>query len=263
MQHLISLNFKEAHSHHKRAVDFNSAFNGIDQQKLQLFLDEMGRNNNLDTKLIKRSALNAEDMQKIQLFLNEMAKNNNLNTRLLKRSGLNAEDQQKMILFLSEIGMNNNLNTKVLKRSALTQEDRQKMLLFLSAMAKNNNLNTRLIKRDESYYNLDMNEYDDSTVESSLTTQDVDSLKVRDKRASDDKIIEDKLALQDKKQSQIDADEKLKEKIKKELEIDGEKSKEATAHSAIGVTLVLGFVFMLIVDQIGGKIGHRPHQSKL
>ena len=28
------------------------------------------------------------------------------------------------------------------------------------------------------------------------------------------------------------------------------------SHSAIGVTLVLGFVFMLIVDQIGGQIGH-------
>jgi hypothetical protein len=33
------------------------------------------------------------------------------------------------------------------------------------------------------------------------------------------------------------------------------------AHSAIGVTLVLGFIFMLIVDQIGGKISHRPHMS--
>ena len=36
---------------------------------------------------------------------------------------------------------------------------------------------------------------------------------------------------------------------------------ENNAHSAIGVTLVLGFAFMLFVDQIGGKIGHRPHQS--
>ena len=28
-------------------------------------------------------------------------------------------------------------------------------------------------------------------------------------------------------------------------------------HSAIGVTLVIGFIFMLIVDQIGGKVSHR------
>jgi len=35
--------------------------------------------------------------------------------------------------------------------------------------------------------------------------------------------------------------------------------KNENAHSAIGVTLVLGFIFMLIVDQIGGKISHRPH----
>lgn len=31
------------------------------------------------------------------------------------------------------------------------------------------------------------------------------------------------------------------------------------AHSAIGVTLVLGFIFMLVIDQIGGKVSHRSH----
>jgi solute carrier family 39 (zinc transporter), member 9 len=30
-----------------------------------------------------------------------------------------------------------------------------------------------------------------------------------------------------------------------------------SSHSSIGVTLVLGFVFMLIVDQIGGKLSHQ------
>jgi hypothetical protein len=247
--------FKETHDHHvhKRDIGFNYAFNNIDQQKLQLFLKEVGESNNLNTRLIKRNALNTDDMTKIQLFLSEMAKNNNLNTRLLKRAGLNAEDQQKMLIFLSELAMNNNLNTKLLKRSALTLEDREKMLFFLNAMAKNNNLNTRLIKRDDAFYNEYLKEYDDSIVESSLTTPDEESIKIRAKRASGDKAIDDKLVLQEKKQSQIDANEKLKEKIKKELEIDSDKSKEKSAHSAIGVTLVLGFVFMLIVDQIGGK----------
>ena len=37
--------------------------------------------------------------------------------------------------------------------------------------------------------------------------------------------------------------------------------KNENAHSAIGVTLVLGFIFMMIIDQIGGKISHRPHMS--
>ena len=32
------------------------------------------------------------------------------------------------------------------------------------------------------------------------------------------------------------------------------------SHSLVGLTLVLGFVFMLIVDQIGGKISHKTHQ---
>ena len=42
-------------------------------------------------------------------------------------------------------------------------------------------------------------------------------------------------------------------KIDKE---ENEHSHESSPHSIIGVTLVLGFVFMLIVDQIGGQIGH-------
>ncbi len=37
--------------------------------------------------------------------------------------------------------------------------------------------------------------------------------------------------------------------------------KNENAHSAIGVTLVLGFIFMMIIDQIGGKFSHRPHMS--
>ena len=49
--------------------------------------------------------------------------------------------------------------------------------------------------------------------------------------------------------------------LKIEDEHDEVHSGESNAHSAIGVTLVLGFVFMLFIDQIGGKIGHR-HQSK-
>lgn len=34
----------------------------------------------------------------------------------------------------------------------------------------------------------------------------------------------------------------------------------SNSHSLVGLTLVLGFVFMLIVDQIGGKISHKTHQ---
>ena len=55
----------------------------------------------------------------------------------------------------------------------------------------------------------------------------------------------------------------VKEKpIVLEKKLEEEKPKSSTSHSAIGITLVLGFVFMLIIDHIGGKISHgHPHQS--
>lgn len=34
----------------------------------------------------------------------------------------------------------------------------------------------------------------------------------------------------------------------------------SNSHSLVGLTLVLGFVFMLIVDKIGGKLSHKTHQ---
>ena len=47
-----------------------------------------------------------------------------------------------------------------------------------------------------------------------------------------------------------------------EKKLEEETPKPSTSHSAIGITLVLGFVFMLIIDHIGGKISHgHPHQS--
>jgi solute carrier family 39 (zinc transporter), member 9 len=49
----------------------------------------------------------------------------------------------------------------------------------------------------------------------------------------------------------------LLDKVKNQNKADEDShSHESSPHSIIGVTLVLGFVFMLIVDQIGGQIGH-------
>lgn len=41
----------------------------------------------------------------------------------------------------------------------------------------------------------------------------------------------------------------------------GKSEESIISHSGIGATLVLGFVFMLFIDQIGGKISHNHHQS--
>ena len=43
---------------------------------------------------------------------------------------------------------------------------------------------------------------------------------------------------------------------------DEDVDRDPPSHSAIGVTLVLGFVFMLIIDQIGGKVSHRHLPSE-
>jgi hypothetical protein len=74
----------------------------------------------------------------------------------------------------------------------------------------------------------------------------------RKKRAdsnTDIKLNENKEALDNKQQQQ------------QQQVIPNHSESNENAHSAIGVTLVLGFIFMLIVDQIGGKISHRPHMS--
>jgi len=74
----------------------------------------------------------------------------------------------------------------------------------------------------------------------------------RRKRADSD--IKDTKTNENNKQQLIDNN---KQQILNEIHVESNEN----AHSAIGVTLVLGFVFMLIVDQIGGKISHRPHMS--
>ncbi|CAF0842861.1 unnamed protein product [Brachionus calyciflorus] len=69
----------------------------------------------------------------------------------------------------------------------------------------------------------------------------------------------------DAKDHQLLANEqlKIKESLKKADEAhesEHEHEHSGSSHSAVGITLVLGFVFMLIIDQIGGKMSHKPHQ---
>ncbi len=57
----------------------------------------------------------------------------------------------------------------------------------------------------------------------------------------------------------------IKEIIKSEKEKIHTDHKHSTSHSGIGVSLVLGFIFMLIIDHLGGKYGHghaHQHQCK-
>ena len=62
------------------------------------------------------------------------------------------------------------------------------------------------------------------------------------------------------KRAESDKDTLIKQTSDLKVEKHSE-HKHENAHSAIGVTLVLGFVFMLIIDQIGGKMSHRSHSN--
>lgn len=52
------------------------------------------------------------------------------------------------------------------------------------------------------------------------------------------------------------AEEKNQQDNNLNIKDDNEDSHKPASHSSIGVTLVLGFVFMFIVDQIGGNMVH-------
>ena len=127
-----------------------------------------------------------------------------------------------MELFINRLSAGNR-NTRLIKRIALNKEDYNKIDIFLSQISAHMNM-PKVIDR------------------------------VR--RAVGDS--------QDKKpENMIKSDENIKDKTKTNNDHDEDHShgqeESGPAHSSIGVTLVLGFIFMLIVDQIGGKVSHRPH----
>jgi zinc transporter 9 len=66
----------------------------------------------------------------------------------------------------------------------------------------------------------------------------------------------------DNHDSHLEHQKAAKEQL--ELKMKADKHEEnGHGHSAIGITLVLGFVFMLIVDQIGGKMSHNHNHASM
>lgn len=177
------------------------------------------------------------DKEQFELFLKQISVDKNL----LKR----ATDKELIELFLNSIAVNNNLLNKVLKRS---MSDQELIDLFHKQLGETININQVLTKR-------------------SLSEQDRKMLEVFLSHLASDKNLN--LHQVNKRQANDAVVAKEQLKIKEDLE----KSKQeehhdhgdshphsSNSHSAIGITLVLGFVFMLIVDQIGGKVSHRHHQ---
>lgn len=251
------------HHRHRRDLESTVEKNDLsseltDEQKLELFLNQLFQNNNLRMKLVDRQYIadgvgepTASDRAQFRTFMFSISKNNNIVT-VDKRASASAThehssqltDQQLLELFLNQLNKNNN-RVRVLVKRGGKLSDQQLVSSFLTTLS--------------SYFNLNaMPVVDDAQVEQSTNlTMIIDNeAPTRHKRD----LAQEKKAILERLDSELDA----KPKDPKSLE--SEKYEEhshsgSDAHSAIGVTLILGFVFMLVVDQIGGKYGHRSHQS--
>ncbi len=145
----------------------------------------------------------------------------------------NLSDSDKLEIFLNSLSSRNNMNVELIRRFLEFENkqgdishkiderasDKELYELFRNSISYNNNPSSRLLKRED------------------------DTFRIKREIAA----------------NKLDVDKKS-ELIKP---VDGSTSEDNDGdpgnHSAIGVTLVLGFVFMLIIDQIGGKISHGRH----
>jgi hypothetical protein len=153
-------------------------------------------------------------------------------------NALNSIDQDKIDLFLNSISSRNNLNVELIKRfleynniqvepshkinERAAQSDQELYEIFRNSISYNNNPSNRILKRKNNGFRV---KRDEASNKEELVKKS-DSLKPIDSHKDED----------------VDRD--------------------PPSHSAIGVTLVLGFVFMLIIDQIGGKVSHRHLPSE-
>lgn len=262
-------------------VNMPKLLRSVDKNKGDKYLIELFHSHIYDVnqivKLVKREELTEEDYEKLQVFLNRLSANKSANKLLDKRTSettvhsntemdtfsvnlLKSQLQSKTYVFDSfdydklELVLNrmfSNISANKVIRSI--ESDQYLMELFINRLSAGNR-NTRLIKRIA----LNKEDYNKIDIFLSQISAHMNMPKVIDRvrRAVGDS--------QDKKpENMIKSDENIKDKTKTNNDHDEDHShgqeESGPAHSSIGVTLVLGFIFMLIVDQIGGKVSHRPH----
>lgn len=184
-------------------------------------------------------------------------------------------DQAAEELFRNQISSDKNLNIHFVKRFIQNYKltDAENLEIFLNSINKNN----RVIKLDDKKRQIND--------ESSLVQQLVEQVEIEKRAELQNSVSGDENGGKIKRLKR-DINEQAKQLIQpaannnnvnpkeekksdtkpnnenKAEDLHSYESDESTSHSAIGVTLVLGFVFMLLVDQIGGKFSHRPHQSR-
>jgi hypothetical protein len=183
---------------------------------------------------------NELDRIKLKMFLYSLSKDSLI--KIDKRDIVALTDEQLLEMFLNELSVGNRNKDQILftKRTS----DQEALSLFLNILSAYGKLPP-----------LD----DDASGKNTTTTLEGGRRK-RD-------LSENKKSPGDVNKIDLKgAAESAADKIGAHDHIGREETKgedhlgESSAHSAIGVTLILGFVFMLFVDQIGGKFGHRSHQ---
>jgi len=136
---------------------------------------------------------------------------------------------------------------------SLTEEDAEKYDLFLNQLAADKNMNVPSVLKKRQ-------------VDSEMSKEDLEKIDmfIKQLSAGRNNVFP---RLLDRKRREVVERKSLVNEVQKEKEEShsdhDSHAEENVAHSTIGITLVLGFIFMMFVDQIGGKFSHRPHQSAL
>lgn len=148
------------------------------------------------------------------------------------------------------------------KRSANEDNlsDSDKLETFLNSISSRNNMNVELIRRFLEFENQQgdiSHKINERTSDKELYEQFRNSISYNNrplKREDDTFRIKREIVAN---KPDVDKKSELKKPVDDHTSEDNDG--DPGNHSAIGVTLVLGFVFMLIIDQIGGKISHGRH----
>lgn len=250
------MNALNQNNNHVDVINKRAIITEQDKKDYEIFLNQLGETINQVPVINKRSVLTEEDKKNYEIFLNQLSENNNHIPIINKRSAWTDEDKKNYEIFLNQLNENNNQVPVINKRSTWTEEDQKNYEIFLNQLNENNNqvpvINRRNLQKRSALTGAYASAIGGNLYQLPL-------IEKRDKRAEPIKSAIDK-------QHELEASEQLKIKKgidspEKLLENEHSHNHESTAHSAIGVTLVLGFVFMLIIDQIGGKFSHRSHQS--
>lgn len=244
-----------------------------DEQAIRLFYAQLSHDKNINKRDLEWAKSKMADQEAIQLFYAQLSRDKNINKRDLEWVKSKIADEQAIRLFYAQLSSDKNLSVRsLMKRLVETDElsDAQKIEMFLACLNGN-----RIIKLDEKapIVKRDQEEHltDEQLIELFLNQLNA-RMNTKNKlidlngsstlsRSKRDTIEQNKpvLGVDDVKREMVNAKPNSLSDNKSGGESEGHY--ESNAHSAIGVTLVLGFAFMLFVDQIGGKIGHRPHQS--